>query len=394
MYTKPQLMINIKEVKRYIDDGAGFYTGSERSFKTWMNSVNAQLNPYGLYIDESMIKEVNEYVPFLDIQFCFDIEGNLQTDLYVKPTDARSYLNFKSAHPKHVFPGIVYSQCLRLRRIINKKDRLKLRLTELCTAFKKSEYPAKILDKISTKVLNMERRLERTVTTDEDKTSQPILIVSCYGNDDRLLKTIKNHEKDLLQTESFKNSAKPIYKFVKKTASNIGCKFSVLKSIALGGKRGLTVPCSNHSSCMCCKMIGAENTQTINGLAVPCAPGNCKTKNTIYLVTCTLCHKPYIGRTVQSLHERMSGHRGNFYKVLTNEAVDETKDDYSLGLHLVNEHNSVEREDFNRHFKVQIVENCSPSNLDKKEHLFIHKFKTLYPIGLNRNNPFGLSVIT
>ena len=129
MYTKPQLMINIKEVKRYIDDGAGFYTGSERSFKTWMNSVNAQLNPYGLYIDESMIKEVNEYVPFLDIQFCFDIEGNLQTDLYVKPTDARSYLNFKSAHPKHVFPGIVYSQCLRLRRIINKKDRLKLRLT-------------------------------------------------------------------------------------------------------------------------------------------------------------------------------------------------------------------------------------------------------------------------
>ena len=90
----------------------------------------------------------------------------------------------------------------------------------------------------------------------------------------------------------------------------------------------------------------------------------------------------------------MSGHRGNFYKVLTNEAVDETKDDYSLGLHLVNEHNSVEREDFNRHFKVHIVENCSPSNLDKKEHLFIHKFKTLYPIGLNRNNPFGLSVIT
>ena len=33
-----------------------------------------------------MIKEVNEFVPFLDIQFCFDIEANLQNDLYVKPT--------------------------------------------------------------------------------------------------------------------------------------------------------------------------------------------------------------------------------------------------------------------------------------------------------------------
>ena len=81
-------------------------------------------------------------------------------------------------------------------------------------------------------------------------------------------------------------------------------------------------------------------------------------------------------------------------KVLSNEDIDKTKDDYSLGLHLVNEHYSVERGDFNRYFKVQIMENCSPSNLEKKEHLLIHKFKTLYPIGLNKNNPFGLSVIS
>ena len=108
-----------------------------------------------------------------------------------------------------------------------------------------------------------------------------------------------------------------------------------------------------------------------------------------------MCYKPYIGRTVQPLRERMSGHRGNYYKVLmNNDEVDETKDDYSLGLHLVNEHNSVDRKDFNRHYRVQIVENCSPSNLEKKEHLYIHKFKTLYPIGLNKNNPFGLSVLS
>ena len=135
VYSKPNLMINVKEAKRYIDDGAGFYTGSERSFAIWMNAVNHQLNPYGLHIDESTIKDINQFAPFLDIQFCFDFDGNLQTDLYVKPTDARSYLNFKSAHPQHVFPGIVYSQCLRLRRIINDNDRLKLRLEELCSAF-------------------------------------------------------------------------------------------------------------------------------------------------------------------------------------------------------------------------------------------------------------------
>ena len=99
VYNKPLLMINVKEAQRYIDDGAGFYMGSQRSFVVWMNRVNENLNPYGLFIDEHEIKDVGEYVPFLDIQFCFDIHGHLQTDLYVKPTDARSYLNFNSAHP-------------------------------------------------------------------------------------------------------------------------------------------------------------------------------------------------------------------------------------------------------------------------------------------------------
>ena len=90
----------------------------------------------------------------------------------------------------------------------------------------------------------------------------------------------------------------------------------------------------------------------------------------------------------------MSGHRHNFYKVLNKEDIDETSDDYSLGLHLVNEHGCGDRGDFNEHFHVQIIENCSPSSLEKKELLYIHKFKTLYPVGLNKNNPFGLSVLS
>ena len=344
---------------------------------------------------KSTIKDINEYAPFLDIQFCFDFDGHLQTDLFVKPTDARSYLNFKSAHPNHVFPGIVYSQCLRLRRIINDNSRLENRLKELCIAFEKSDYPRKLLDKISSKVLNMQRQLERPQRAEEDPASKPILIVSCHGSDDKLLKTITANEEELLKTETFKNASKPVFQFVKKTASNVGSKLAVLKSIALGRRSGRTIPCNNSAKCMCCIMIGDDNVSEINGLAVPCAPGNCKSKNVIYLVTCRLCYKPYFGRTVQITCGRMSGHRRNFYKLLNNdEDVDETSDDYSLGLHLINEHGCSNKEDFNKHLQVQIVENCSPSTLEKKEHLYIHKYKTLYPVGLNKNNPFGLSVLS
>ena len=71
--------------------------------------------------------------------------------------------------------------------------------------------------------------------------------------------------------------------------------------------------------------------------------------------------------------------------------VDESTDDYSLGLHLVHEHGVVDKADFDKLLQVRIVENCSPSSLEKKEHLYIHKFKTLHPVGLNKINPFGLS---
>ena len=63
-----------------------------------INSLNSALQPYGLIIDESTINGVNEYVPLFNIQFCIDINGNLQSDLLVKPTNAWPYFNFNSAH--------------------------------------------------------------------------------------------------------------------------------------------------------------------------------------------------------------------------------------------------------------------------------------------------------
>ena len=128
--------------------------------------------------------------------------------------------------------------------------------------------------------------------------------------------------------------------------------------------------------------------------SVPSVPGNCKSKNCIYLCVCKLCHKPYFGRTIQWINRRMCGHREGFYKVHDNEDIDETSDDYSLGLHLAREHGCVDRSDFNKLYSLQIVENCSPSMLEKKEHLYIHKYKSLYPVGLNKINPFGLSPIS
>ena len=312
----------------------------------------------------------------------------------MKPTDARSYLHYTSAHPKHTFSGIVYSQCLRLRRIINNQECLKLRLSELCLAFEKSGYPKNMLTNMSTKVYNMQRQIETATRVVEDDSSKPILVVFSYGTDDKLIKSLNSYEDDILKTNTFKKLKKPLFQFVKKTGANIGSRLSVLKSLALGNKFGSTTPCFGHGNCKCYSMIN-EPVDEINGIPVTPAPGNCKTRMVIYLVTCKLCSKPYIGRTVQILCDRMSGHRGCFYKVLEkHEDVDINSDDYSLGLHIANEHGCSDRGDFNRLYNIQILENCSPSTLEKKEHCYIHKYNTLFPIGLNKMNPFGLPILS
>ena len=251
-----------------------------------------------------------------------------------------------------------------------------------------------MLTNISTKIINTQRQQERPTVDVENDESKPILIVSGYGTDDKLIKTLKTFENDILKTKTFKNAKIPLFQFVKKTSANIGNKLSVLKSLALGNKFGVTSPCFGHGNCKCCLMIDEPNVEEVNGIPVTPVPGNCKTKNIIYLVTCRLCQKPYIGRTVQPLCDRMSGHRACFYKVLRkHNDVDASSDDYSLGLHIANDHGCIDQGDFNRLYQVQIMENCSPSSLEKKEHCYIHKYNTLFPIGLNKTNPFGLPIL-
>ena len=125
-----------------------------------------------------------QYISFLDIMFCFDSEGQLQTDLYVKKTDARSYLFYGSSHANHVFAGIVHSQCLRLRRIINNQEHLNKQLNILKECFLNCNYPKKMVDNITSKVKSFDRRKEQTsVSTSSDT----IRVVSTFNSDKQLV---------------------------------------------------------------------------------------------------------------------------------------------------------------------------------------------------------------
>ena len=69
------------------------------------------------------------------------------------PTDSKSYLHFGSAHPNHVYTGIVWDIGNTLRRIINSQTHLKQKMKDLPEAFIKCGYSKSMVKNITDKVI-------------------------------------------------------------------------------------------------------------------------------------------------------------------------------------------------------------------------------------------------
>ena len=212
LYNKPELMEKVVAIKRYIDDGAGLFLGTAKDFSIWLAALNRNLSVFGLHIDESSIEPPGSFVPFLDIQYCFDGNGNLQTDLFTKPTDSKAYLHFSSAHPNHTFSGIVFSQFQRLRRIINDEQRLMIRINEFKDRFRCATYPANMVNNIAEKVCSTSRNLDyrnKVAESSKNDSTKIIRLVSTFGSDDDIVRTVGKFEEVLTRTRSFSTSDAP-----------------------------------------------------------------------------------------------------------------------------------------------------------------------------------------
>ena len=100
---------------------------------------------------------------------------------------------------------------------------------------------------------------------------------------------------------------------------------------------------------------------------------------------------------MQMTGSRMCGHRSKFFDIIKKngqiEQTEENKDEYVPGLHLFHDHGLKNFDDFNKTYELTILEKCSPSVLDVKEHFWIQKLRTLAPLGLNSVDPFGLPLL-
>lgn len=97
---------------------------------------------------------------------------------------------------------------------------------------------------------------------------------------------------------------------------------------------------------------------------------DCKTPDVIYIINCTLCNKQYVGETKNSMKEQFYGHKF---------------DSVNKGQTPVAKHFNSDDHDIHAHLKIIMVESTFKNNITRKnkESLYISKFKTLSPLGMN-----------
>ena len=83
--------------------------------------------------------------------------GNIVTDLYVKPTDARRYLHRSSFHPAHTFAGIPFSQMRRAALICSNDYLRDLAIEEMVKSFLQCGYDELKLRDAVTRVKQLSR---------------------------------------------------------------------------------------------------------------------------------------------------------------------------------------------------------------------------------------------
>ena len=126
---------------RYIDNIFFIWEHGEESLEKFLNKLNT-FHPTIKFTAEYSKEAIN----FLDVNIRL-VEGELMTDLFIKPTNAYQFLDPSSSHPYHCNKGIPYSQALRLNRIYSDNKSFDKRCNDLEQWLMERGYNGKMIRK-------------------------------------------------------------------------------------------------------------------------------------------------------------------------------------------------------------------------------------------------------
>ena len=124
-----------------IDDVFFIWTHGEKKLQNVLEKLS-KFHPNIKFTRESS----KESISFLDLKVRLSDE-QLETDLYIKPTDRHQYLHHSSSHPEHTKQSIDFSQGIRVSRTWSYEKYFKKNTMEMKSWFFKRGYPKSLVEK-------------------------------------------------------------------------------------------------------------------------------------------------------------------------------------------------------------------------------------------------------
>ena len=368
---------------RYIDDIFFLWEYSENKLTSFIDKINKA---------HTTIKFTAEWskssVNFLDVTVSL-IEGVIETNLFVKPTDSHQYLQSSSCHPFHCKKGIPYSQALWLNRICSETNLFDNRCNDLERFLLERGYSSKLVRK---EILRA-RKISRNELLDKEKSqgnvSKLTFNVTYYPVFRHLKSPLKelhvilacdeDHKKVFPEVPiiGFKNNKNLKSHLVRVTLPDIN---EVGRYEPCGGKRPPCQLCNNM------KNTSTFESKHSNEVYQTKKNFNFNSKMVVYLIECRVCRKQYNGSTVTKFRARANNYKSthrNFRKeqMLSNQARNQKRfhEHYLQG-----EHNGI------CDWEITIINHAETvKSLMQKELYWYQKLKTYAPFGLNERDVYA-----
>ena len=265
-------------------------------------------------------------VTFLDTKVKKDpVTHKIYTELYTKDTDTQNYLSFDSCHPKHCKTGGPYGEFLRIRRNCYKLEDYDRHSAQRVKDYQRRGYPTKLLEEARTKARNLNRATLLADKSKEDVTNKRIPLVVTYNPANPHFQQMIDKHWHLLQLSS-KNEVfkeKPLISY--KRNKNLGDLLVRAKCTTETSKPTHNPnihPCKTPWNCAFCPKKNIKTFKsTTTGRCYKRPPYTCNTRNVVYLITCNLCKKQYVGETHRSFRERMIEHERYVKKKIYTQAT-------------------------------------------------------------------------
>jgi hypothetical protein len=241
----------------------------------------------------------------------------IDTDIFYKATDSKTYLPFNSCHPKHTKISIPFSLARRLRTIISDEKTFQKRTDELLGYLNKQNYPKSLIQAGIDRAKSLDRKQllteERSVNNKET-----IAYVSTFNPRNPELFSEIIHDINILKRDPHMRNVLENYQIIKSKRQPPN-----LKRILTKAKYTETTSNPKVSRCLrpncglCTYLIEGEAINTRQGQTITTKTDmSCDVKNVIYIIICKGCKGEYIGET-NELRKRITVHRQQIRNPLT-----------------------------------------------------------------------------